>query len=66
MTMGAPERSAPFRPPPSRLERVERELRTLDSTLADLLGEPQRYEASWFEGHLGRSGRPRPDHWGRR
>jgi hypothetical protein len=48
------------------LERVERELRTLDSTLADLLGEPQRYEASWFEGHIGRSGRPRPDHWVRR
>jgi len=53
MTMGAPERPAPFRPRLTRVARLELGLRLLDEALAELLDEPLRRYGPWSERHGG-------------
>jgi hypothetical protein len=47
--MGAPDAPVPFRPRPTRVERLEWALCLLDEALAELLDEPLRRYGPWSE-----------------
>ena len=66
MGYAAPDKPVSFGPPVTRIKRIHAELRRLDAVLAELLDEPERLRAPWFEDSNGVIGRPRPEYWVRR
>ncbi len=49
MGFAAPRAPVSFYPPLSSLQRTEAELRRLDRILAEMLGQPERLTAPWFD-----------------